>query len=103
MPRVIPVLCGVALAAAATVAAQGQAASSGRPIAYEGARLIVGDGSAPIELGVMVVRDGRIAAVGPKSSVTVPIGRSRIVVLLCPDSLGDAKGEISAIGSSSIR
>ena len=74
MPRVIPVLCSVALAAAATVAAQGQTASSGRAVAYEGARLIVGDGSAPIESGVMVVREGRIVAVGSKGSVTVPAG-----------------------------
>jgi hypothetical protein len=35
--------------------------------------------------------------------VTVPVGRSRIAVLFCPDSLGNAIGEISAIGSSSIR
>ena len=74
MPRVIPVLYSVALAAAAMVAAQGQTPSSGRPVAYEGARLIVGDGSPPIESGVMVVQEGRITAVGSKGAVTVPAG-----------------------------
>src|SRR3954465_9466789 len=78
MPRVIPVLCGVALAASLTVATQGQTPASGRAVAYEGARLIVGDASAPIEAGVMVVQDGRIVAVGPKGSVTVPAGAAHV-------------------------
>ncbi len=78
MPRLIPVLCGVALAAAATVAALGQTPASGRAVAYEGARLIVGDGSAPIESGVMVVQDGRIVAAGSKGSVTVPAGAAHV-------------------------
>ena len=78
MPRVIPVLCGVALAAAVTVAALGQTPASGRVVAYEGARLIVGDASAPIEAGVMVVQDGRIVAVGSKGSVTVPAGAAHV-------------------------
>ena len=78
MPRVISILCGVALAAAATVAALGQTPASGRAVAYEGARLIVGDGSAPIESGVMVVQDGRIVAAGSKGSVTVPAGAAHV-------------------------
>jgi imidazolonepropionase-like amidohydrolase len=78
MPRVISILCGVALAAAVTVAVQGQTAVSGRPVAYEGARLIAGDGSAPIESGVMVVQDGRITAVGAKGGVTVPAGAAHV-------------------------
>ncbi|HEX7942347.1 MAG TPA: amidohydrolase family protein [Gemmatimonadaceae bacterium] len=43
-------------------------------MAYQGARLIVGDGSAPIENGVMVVQGGRIVAVGPAGSTQVPRG-----------------------------
>jgi len=78
MPRVISILCGVALTAAVTVAVQGQTAVSGRPVAYEGARLIAGDGSAPIESGVMVVQDGRIVAAGSKGSVTVPAGAAHV-------------------------
>ena len=78
MSRVIQVLSGVALAAAMTIAAHGQAAAPGRPVAYENARLIVGDGSAPIESGVMVVQGGRITAVGAKGSVTVPAGAAHV-------------------------
>ena len=78
MTRVILVLCGAALAATMTVAAQGQSAASGRPVVYENARLIVGDGSAPIESGVMVVQGGRITAVGSKGSVSVPAGAMHV-------------------------
>ena len=78
MTRVILVLCGAALAATMTGAAQGQSAASGRPVVYENARLIVGDGSAPIESGVMVVQGGRITAVGSKGSVTVPAGATHV-------------------------
>src|SRR5665213_1025836 len=41
-------------------------------VIYEGARLIIGDASAPIENGAFVVRNGRIAAIGPKGAVKVP-------------------------------
>ena len=39
---------------------------------YEGARLIIGDASAPIESGAFVVRNGHIVAIGPKGAVKVP-------------------------------
>lgn len=42
--------------------------------ALSGARVITGDEVPPIEDGVVVVRDGRIASVGPRLSVTVPLG-----------------------------
>src|SRR5437667_8426225 len=47
-------------------------------VAYEGARLIVGDGSPPIEDGAFVVRDGRISAIGRKRDVKVPAGAVHI-------------------------
>lgn len=47
-------------------------------VAYEGARLIVGDGSAPVENGVLVVDGGRITAVGSAAQVTVPAGAQRV-------------------------
>jgi hypothetical protein len=45
---------------------------------YEGARLIVGDGSPAIEGGSFVVQDGRITAVGRKGAVTAPAGATRV-------------------------
>ena len=53
---------------------------SGRPstVLYEGARLIVGDGSAPIEGGAFVVQNGRITAVGRKGSINAPAGATRV-------------------------
>ena len=41
---------------------------------YEGARLIVGDASAPIENGAFVVQSGRITAIGRKGAVAAPAG-----------------------------
>jgi imidazolonepropionase-like amidohydrolase len=48
------------------------------PVVYEGARLIVGDGSAPIENGAFLVQNGRIAAIGPRAEVKAPAGASRV-------------------------
>ncbi|MGE0360609.1 MAG: amidohydrolase family protein [Vicinamibacterales bacterium] len=46
--------------------------------AFEGGRVIVGDGSAPIENATIVVTGGRIAQVGPAGTVTVPPGAGRV-------------------------
>lgn len=48
--------------------------------AFEGARVIVGDGQAPIENATIVVAEGRIVQVGPAASVTVPAGATRVDV-----------------------
>jgi imidazolonepropionase-like amidohydrolase len=45
---------------------------------YEGARVIVGDESAPIENAVIVVDNGRFTAVGPSGQVPVPEGAARV-------------------------
>ena len=45
-----------------------------RDFALTGARLIDGTGHAPLDDATILVHDGRIAAVGPRSSVTVPSG-----------------------------
>ena len=47
-------------------------------VVYEGARLIVGDGSAPIENAVFAVDSGRFVAVGEASDVSVPAGATRV-------------------------
>lgn len=49
-------------------------------IAFVGARLIDGTGTAPIEDAVLVATDGRIVAVGPAASTPVPEGAQRIDV-----------------------
>jgi imidazolonepropionase-like amidohydrolase len=45
-----------------------------REFALVGARIVEGTSRAPIEDGVIVVRDGRIAAVGSRVGVTIPAG-----------------------------
>src|SRR4029078_9787496 len=42
--------------------------------ALVGARIVVGTPRKPIEEGVVIVRDGRIAAAGPRASVRMPTG-----------------------------
>lgn len=62
----------------AFLAACGGSELDSNAIVYEGARLIAGDGSAPIENAVFVVEDGRFTLVGPAASVTVPSGGTRV-------------------------
>lgn len=42
--------------------------------AFTGARIIDGSGSDPIEDGVLLVREGRVAAIGTKADVEIPEG-----------------------------
>ena len=74
------VACAIAITVAVTLAMQPAAVSAQTDgvVAYEGARLITGDGSAAIENGVIVVRSGVIDAVGASGSVTVPRGAQRV-------------------------
>jgi imidazolonepropionase-like amidohydrolase len=45
---------------------------------FEGARLIVGDGSAAIEDSAFIVQNGRFTAVGRKGQLKVPAGAARV-------------------------
>jgi imidazolonepropionase-like amidohydrolase len=45
---------------------------------FEGARVIVGDGSAPIENAVFVVDSGRFGQIGRRGDVQVPAGATRV-------------------------
>ena len=47
-------------------------------VLYQGARLITGDGGAPIERGAILVENGTIVAVGPLDRVQVPVGAARV-------------------------
>ena len=76
MQRAVLSVCGVA-ACLLTVGLQAQSRPSSRPVAYDAARLIVGDG-AVIAPATFVVQDGRVIAVGPKGSVAIPAGATRV-------------------------
>ena len=78
MQRPAFVMFGVAVALGLAAASGAQSKPSSRPVAYEGARLVIGDGSAPIESGYFVVQDGRFTAVGAKGAVMVPAGARRV-------------------------
>ena len=71
-----------AFALAASTALAVLAGSSNSAIAqvtaFEGARVIVGDGRAPIENATIVVNGARIQQVGPAASVQVPAGATRV-------------------------
>ncbi len=67
-------LC-VAILAASTALASAQSPTT---VAFTNARIIDGTGRAPIERGTLVVTNGRVTAVGPSASVTVPAGAQRI-------------------------
>ena len=54
------------------------AQSPGAVKAFTGARVIDGTDRAPIDNATILVRDGRIVAVGPAARVTVPAGAERV-------------------------
>ncbi|MDE3159457.1 MAG: amidohydrolase family protein [Acidobacteriota bacterium] len=47
-------------------------------VLYEGARVIVGDASPPLEKGAFLVQNGHIAAIGREGSVRVPLGAAHV-------------------------
>jgi imidazolonepropionase-like amidohydrolase len=53
-------------------------AKAGHYVLYENARIITGDGRAPIENGAMLVEDDTITRVGRKGDITAPQGAARI-------------------------
>ncbi len=57
----------------------GQApAAPGQAVLYEGARLITGDGGAPIESSAFLVQGSRFVRVGRKGEVQAPAGAARV-------------------------
>lgn len=77
--RFVALVIALALAAGAAASAEQTGAASGVK-AFVGARIVDGTGRAPIEQGTILVRDGRIEAIGPSSAVRVPSGAERIDV-----------------------
>src|SRR5438105_394732 len=66
----------MAIVSAWSVAMLGQAANG--VTAFEGARVIVGNGSAPIENAVLVVSGTKITAVGRAGQVRIPAGATHV-------------------------
>jgi imidazolonepropionase-like amidohydrolase len=64
-------------ASCSTAASEQQAATPGVTV-FEGARLITGDGTPPVERATLVIDGARIVAVGPAGAVTVPAKATRV-------------------------
>ena len=65
------------LAASCSGRVEGQAGTA-TVTAFEGARLITGDGAPPIEDAVFIVTDTRIVGVGRRGAVTIPDGAAHV-------------------------
>src|SRR5690242_18562583 len=67
-------LAAVTLLAVTTLRAQGVVT------VFDGARILDGNGGAPIENGRIVVQGGRVTAIGSAASVAAPAGATRVDV-----------------------
>ena len=70
-----PILIASVLLSAAILSAQAPAA---RTTLFEGARLITGDGAAPIENAAFLVEGNRFTRVGRKGEIQAPAGAARV-------------------------
>ena len=75
--RTMTVLIGLFCAAVFSIQVSSQAPAA-RVTVYEGARLIVGDGSTAIENAAFIVDGGRFTQVGRAGQVQVPAGAARV-------------------------
>lgn len=57
---------------------QGTSQNAGSVLLFEGARLINGDGSAPVENSAFLIENNRISKVGKKGQVQAPAGATRV-------------------------
>ena len=68
----------IACAAVALLSATTPAQQPASTTAFTGARVIDGTDRAPIDNATILVRGGRVVAVGPAASVTIPAGAARV-------------------------
>ena len=68
----------IACAAVALLSVAMPAQQPGSTTAFTGARLIDGTDKPPIDNATILVRGGRVVAVGPAASVTIPAGAARV-------------------------
>ena len=77
--RVRAMFAQLLLAVVLMVGCAGPDAGSGAAVTvFEGARLITGDGSAPIEDAVFVVENDGFTQVGPRADVEMPVGATHV-------------------------
>lgn len=55
-------------------------AQTGAAVVFDGARILDGNGGAPIENGRLVIQNGRVAAVGAPTAIAMPAGATRVDV-----------------------
>ena len=72
----LPLIASAVALLSVTTPAQQPAAT----IAFTGARVIDGTDRAPIDNATILVRDGKVVAVGPAAGVTVPAGVRRVAL-----------------------
>ena len=75
---VVAISAVLSLGAVLMAGCTGPAGSDGAVTVFEGARLIVGDGSAPIEDAVFVVEGDRFTQAGRRADVQIPGGATRV-------------------------
>lgn len=79
LPRAVAIVALLFVAAcSAPSTEQTPAAAASTVTVFEGARLIAGDGSAPIEDAVLVIDAARVVQVGRRGEVQVPAGSTRV-------------------------
>ncbi len=71
-------LVALPLLLALAVSVPAEAQSPDRVVAFTGPRLIDGRGGAPVDDATIVVRNGRIEAVGPTAGTTIPDGAEQV-------------------------
>jgi imidazolonepropionase-like amidohydrolase len=72
------VLAGLFLAAACASEPQNTARGSSSATVFEGARLITGDGAAPVENSIFIVENNQFTGVGRRGELQVPAGAARV-------------------------
>ncbi|OFW40032.1 MAG: hypothetical protein A3F70_08930 [Acidobacteria bacterium RIFCSPLOWO2_12_FULL_67_14] len=72
------IAAALGIAAIACRGSETQAPADGATTVLTGARIIDGTGSPPVDQGVILINEGRIAAAGPASDVQIPAGATRV-------------------------
>jgi imidazolonepropionase-like amidohydrolase len=76
--RGLSIVLATAIVAGCSSQREGPAPAASAVAVFEGARLITGDGGAPVENSAFIVENNRFTAVGRKGELTVPPGATRI-------------------------